>query len=85
MDFFRLLDFFIFSVFFQFFSVFLGFFEIFLDVRGFYELKKDFNTEIEGLFNPKKGVRISNPQRIPWIFWICFYFSNFFGGVRGFS
>ena len=38
----------------------------------------------EGLFTPKLGVRILNPQKIPWIFWIFSDFFVFLGFFRYF-
>ena len=47
--------------------------------------KNDLNTEIEGLFTPKNGVRILNPQKNPWNFLdFSGFFGFFLGGVRVF-
>ena len=42
-------------------------------------MKKYLNTEFEEFFTPKKGIRILNPQKNPWIFRI------FFGGCTRIS
>ena len=81
------MDFFGSFKFFRDFWIFLNyfiFFWFFPDLFGCTSIlwiKKDLNTEIEGLFTPKWGVRNLNPQKNSWIFLIFFGFFLFLFGV----
>ena len=63
--------------FFWIFGIFTDLFPEFFGCTKILLMKKDLNTEIEGLFTPKQDVRILNPQKNPYFYWIFFRFFGF--------